>query len=124
MLTLTNERRDENLTQQLRGVKKYFARSNGSLTESLIVAARCAMKNAAPYWIYASNSYGVGCWRVTHRERDCRCFVGNSGRVAMRIDPDLTVTVFDAVEKDETNTDGALRPVNRRKPARNKERRK
>lgn len=94
-LKLGSERIDKTGTKSLRALKKLPARYRGDLEGALMCAARSAKKNGIKMYVYESNSYGYGVWRVSYDKTEYLNKINNTGDKLAAVTPDLTMSWFD-----------------------------
>lgn len=89
------------LTAQLQQLdkRKLRARYSQNDQEGAVKAAyRAAAKEGMPYYVYAGNRYGVGCYRVTYDLCEACSRVNNPPLRAWKIGPDGAASIVEFVK--------------------------
>ena len=65
--------------------------SPGDLNGAIYAAARYAMRDSRPTFVYGGNSYGSFCWRVTADINEALCPINNSSGRVFEVAADRTL---------------------------------
>ena len=108
LLQLDSGEIDHEKTNLARKMKKFPARSNGSLNDSLLSACYYATKKGyldennpkmSKMYVYLGNSYMHLIWRVTWKESEALNPINNTGLSLFTVTPDLTITYYTIPER-------------------------
>jgi hypothetical protein len=91
---------DHEKTNIAKKIKKFTARTNGNLNDSLMSACFYATKkgyldgNNHEMYVYQGNSYMQSVWRVTWKKSEALNPINNTGLGLYTVTPDLTITYY------------------------------
>ena len=105
-ITLSNPKVQEDYTSQLRALKKFRARSTGSLGSAIESAAYYARKFQRDFFCYPGSSYGHFVWHVSYKPSEYLNGINNAastGDSVLSVSPDMTVTVHEVTRERKTS---------------------
>jgi len=114
LLQLDSGEIDHEKTNLAKKIKKFPARSNGSLNDSLLSACYYATKKGyleennpkmSKMYVYPGNSYMHMVWRVTWKESEALNRINNTGLGLFTVTPDLTITYYTIPERVKESKD-------------------